>query len=51
MKCLSSNFSEAVTIVSSPLMPKASDPPPGMLLLKRVAVGINASDINYTSGR
>ncbi|GAX83190.1 hypothetical protein CEUSTIGMA_g10616.t1 [Chlamydomonas eustigma] len=48
---LSSNFREATSLVTVPLPPLSTSPPTGMLLLKRVAVGINASDINYTSGR
>ncbi|KAF5830042.1 hypothetical protein DUNSADRAFT_15083 [Dunaliella salina] len=44
---LSSNFHQATRIVQAPL----PDPAPGKLLLRRVHVGINASDINYTAGR
>lgn len=47
---LSSDFNAATRIVTAPL-PAASALPPGTLLLRRVFVGINASDINYTAGR
>ncbi len=49
---LSSRFEEATRIVSVPLRPRSAlGLPEGTLLLRRVAVGINASDVNYTSGR
>uniref|UniRef100_A0A7R9V375 Enoyl reductase (ER) domain-containing protein n=1 Tax=Chlamydomonas euryale TaxID=1486919 RepID=A0A7R9V375_9CHLO len=49
---LSTAFRDAVQIVASPLPPPGgAGLPPGTLLLRRAYVGINASDINYTSGR
>ncbi|KAG1673072.1 hypothetical protein FOA52_013141 [Chlamydomonas sp. UWO 241] len=48
---LSNSFREATAIVPVPLPPHGAALPPGTLLLHRVFVGINASDINYTSGR
>ncbi len=49
MHQLSSKFREAARIVTAPL--PAGGPAPGELLLRRVSVGVNASDINFTSGR
>ena len=41
----------AMSVPAPPSGGVALSLPTGALLLKRVAVGINASDINYTSGR
>ena len=48
---LSSDFKEATRLVKVPLLPLSSSLPPGCLLIKRVGVGVNASDVNRTSGR
>lgn len=45
---LSNDFREATTIVRCPLTQAV---PPGHLLVRRVYAGVNASDINFTSGR
>ncbi|GIL79821.1 hypothetical protein Vretifemale_9109 [Volvox reticuliferus] len=47
---LSSNFRQAARLVTVPLGPLLR-PPRGQLLVRRVYAGINASDINYSSGR
>ncbi len=47
---LSSKFREAARLVSVPLPPPAQLPP-GCLLVRRVFAGVNASDVNYSSGR
>jgi hypothetical protein len=47
---LSPDFKQAVRQVTVP-MPSPSSLPPGHALVRRLFVGINASDINYTSGR
>ncbi|EFJ49435.1 hypothetical protein VOLCADRAFT_117231, partial [Volvox carteri f. nagariensis] len=47
---LSSNFRGAARLVAVPLGPLLA-PPPGQLLVRRVTAGVNASDINYSSGR
>ncbi|PNH03759.1 Zinc-binding alcohol dehydrogenase domain-containing protein 2, partial [Tetrabaena socialis] len=50
---LSSNFRTAARLVTAPLPygPSAPPPPRGSLLVRRVYAGVNASDINYSSGR
>ena len=48
---LSSDFCEATSIITAKLPSLSSPLPPGTLLVRRVGVGINASDINRTSGR
>lgn len=48
---LSNNFREATRLVTVPLPPLSSPLPPGHLLIRRVGVGVNASDVNRTSGR
>lgn len=47
---LTTDFSAATQIVTQ-ITPKISDLPAGALLVRRLYTGINASDINYTSGR
>ncbi|GLC40673.1 hypothetical protein PLESTB_000034100 [Pleodorina starrii] len=47
---LSPNFRTAARCVTAPL-PPLRVPPPGRLLVRRVFAGVNASDINYSSGR
>ncbi|KAG2434043.1 hypothetical protein HXX76_007771 [Chlamydomonas incerta] len=47
---LSSNFREAARVVAAPLPPPAALPA-GALLVRRVFAGVNASDVNYSSGR
>lgn len=44
---LSPDFQTATTIVSFPVM---KHPPPGTILVKNIYVGVNASDVNFTSG-
>ncbi|PNW72202.1 hypothetical protein CHLRE_16g677950v5 [Chlamydomonas reinhardtii] len=51
---LSSKFREAARLVAAPLPPPAQLPaalPAGALLVRRVYAGVNASDVNYSSGR
>lgn len=48
--CLSSDFSAATRIVTTP-MPPPEGLAPGSVLVRRVWAGVNASDINYTAGR
>ena len=47
---LSSDFRQSTRLVAQPVLP-TQQLPAGTLLLRRVFVGINASDINYTAGR
>uniref|UniRef100_A0A383V8Q9 Alcohol dehydrogenase-like N-terminal domain-containing protein n=1 Tax=Tetradesmus obliquus TaxID=3088 RepID=A0A383V8Q9_TETOB len=47
---LSVKFAEAVQRVTVP-MPLPAQLPAGTVLVRRLFVGINASDVNYTSGR
>jgi hypothetical protein len=47
---LSNSFREATALVGVQ-MPKVEGLPAGHVLVRRLFVGINASDINYTSGR
>ncbi|KAF6251901.1 subtilase family-domain-containing protein [Scenedesmus sp. NREL 46B-D3] len=47
---LSVNFAEAVQRVQAPT-PLPEQLPAGHVLVRRLFVGINASDVNYTSGR
>lgn len=48
---LSSDFREATSVIFAPLPPLSSPLPNGSLLVRRVAVGVNASDVNRSSGR
>ncbi|KAG2501548.1 hypothetical protein HYH03_000055 [Edaphochlamys debaryana] len=50
---LSPDFRRAARLVTAPLPfgPSAPPPPPGTLLVRRVFAGVNASDVNYSSGR
>ena len=48
---LTPKFREAVQAVTVQLPPVPAGIPPGQVLVRRLFVGINASDINYTSGR
>jgi NADPH:quinone reductase-like Zn-dependent oxidoreductase len=45
---LSPQFRAATSIVPAPL---ALNPPEGKVLIRRVFAGVNASDINFTSGK
>ncbi len=47
---LSSNFREAVKVVEEPIVP-TSQLKPDQLLIKNLYVGVNATDLNITSGR
>jgi hypothetical protein len=48
---LTPKFPEAVQTVTVPMPAQPAGIPAGQVLVRRLFVGINASDINYTSGR
>lgn len=48
---LTPKFKEAVQTVTVPLPAVPAGIPAGQVLVRRLFVGINASDVNYTSGR
>lgn len=48
---LTPKFREAVQTVTVPMPGGVSGIPAGQVLVRRLFVGINASDVNYTSGR
>lgn len=45
---LSNNFQEATRLATEPM---PSNPPAGHVLVRNAFAGVNASDINYSSGR
>ena len=45
---LSNNFQEATRLATEPM---PSSPPAGRVLVRNAFAGVNASDINYSSGR
>lgn len=47
---LSNDFRKATAVVEFPV-PSPSSLPPDLVLVKNVYAGVNASDVNFTSGR